>query len=266
LSALRRDLRDLLLGPDAKLIVLLRETADGGECTLERISVSQQHAVDWNAVRGRRAIENVLCREAREFAACVPGMSVSRDMQLQLNAAGDFAEGGPHGDNGLSGKKLVCDFYGPRVPIGGGAMSGKDLWKADRAGPLIARELAVQGVQRLGLRECTVTLVICPGDRAFRVASVTGPGGVALPGLPFNPVQRIQVLAPPGLPFFSLSDACQCHIGHCHGGNARAGQPDCRLLKGLQGQHDAGGQPTTYDPTGPAAAGRTPGGLKARAE
>jgi len=181
LSALRRDLRDLLLGPDAKLIVLLRETADGGECTLERISVSQQHAVDWNAVRGRRAIENVLCREAREFAACVPGMSVSRDMQLQLNAAGDFAEGGPHGDNGLSGKKLVCDFYGPRVPIGGGAMSGKDLWKADRAGPLIARELAVQGVQRLGLRECTVTLVICPGDRAFRVASVTGPGGVALP-------------------------------------------------------------------------------------
>ncbi|MFM7808338.1 MAG: methionine adenosyltransferase domain-containing protein, partial [Planctomycetota bacterium] len=95
-----------------------------------------------------------------------------------LNDAGDFVEGGPHGDNGLSGKKLVCDFYGPRVPIGGGAMSGKDLWKADRAGPLIARELAIAGVQRLGLRECTTTLVICPGDRAFRVASVTGPGGV----------------------------------------------------------------------------------------
>jgi len=181
LCRMRKTHANLLLGPDAKLIVLLRETDGGESCVLEHVSVSQQHAVDWNAVRGRRAIENVLCREAREFAACVPGMSVSRDLQLQLNSAGDFAEGGPHGDNGLSGKKLVCDFYGPRVPIGGGAMSGKDLWKADRAGPLIARELAVQGVQRLGLRECTVTLVICPGDRAFRVASVTGPGGVALP-------------------------------------------------------------------------------------
>jgi S-adenosylmethionine synthetase len=114
------------------------------------------------------------------FAACVPYLSVHPYPQLQLNDAGNFVEGGPHGDNGLSGKKLVCDFYGPRVPIGGGAMSGKDLWKADRAGPLIARELAVRGVQRLGLRECTVTLVICPGDRAFRVASVAGPGGVML--------------------------------------------------------------------------------------
>jgi hypothetical protein len=60
-------------------------------------------------------------------------------------------------------------------------MSGKDLWKADRAGPLIARNLAIAGVQRLGLAECTVTLGICPGDRAFRVASVVGPHGVAVP-------------------------------------------------------------------------------------
>ena len=177
LSKLRRDLPDLLLGPDAKLIVLVRESAGGDRWVLERVSVSQQHAADWSAVRGRRAIETAMRDEARVFAARVPGMSVSEELQLQLNDAGDFVEGGPHGDNGLSGKKLVCDFYGPRVPIGGGAMSGKDLWKADRAGPLIARELAVRGVQRLGLRECTVTLVICPGDRAFRVASIVGPAG-----------------------------------------------------------------------------------------
>jgi len=181
LCRMRKTHANLLLGPDAKLIVLLRETADGGECTLERISVSQQHAAEWNVVRARGAIEFALRLEAKAFAARVPGMRVSPDLQLQLNDAGDFVEGGPHGDNGLSGKKLVCDFYGPRVPIGGGAMSGKDLWKADRAGPLIARELAIAGVQRLGLRECTTTLAICPGDRAFRVASVTGPGGVPVP-------------------------------------------------------------------------------------
>ena len=180
LSKLRHDLPDLLLGPDAKLIVLVRESEARDRWVLERVSVSQQHAADWNAVRSRRAIENALRDEARVFAACVPGLSLSPDLLLQLNDAGNFVEGGPHGDNGLSGKKLVCDFYGPRVPIGGGAMSGKDLWKADRAGPLIARELAVRGVQRLGLRECTVTLVICPGDRAFRVATVVGPGGVVV--------------------------------------------------------------------------------------
>jgi len=171
----------LQLGPDAKLIVLVRESAAGAQWSLERISVSQQHAATWNAVRGRRAIDSAMREEATLFASCVPGMRVSADLVLQLNDAGDFVEGGPHGDNGLSGKKLVCDFYGPRVPIGGGAMSGKDLWKADRAGPLIARDVAVQGVQRLGLRECTVTLAICPGDRAFRVASVIGASGRAIP-------------------------------------------------------------------------------------
>ena len=178
LSKLRHDLPDLLLGPDAKLIVLVRESEAGDRWVLERVSVSQQHAADWNAVRSRRAIENALYREARAFAAFVPGLRVPHDLQLQLNDAGNFVEGGPHGDNGLSGKKLVCDFYGPRVPIGGGAMSGKDLWKADRAGPLIARDLAVTAVRRLGLTECTATLVICPGDRSFRVASLTGPRGV----------------------------------------------------------------------------------------
>ena len=181
LSKLRSEEPELLLGPDAKLIVLVREDESGERCVLERVSVSQQHSAEWAAVRGRRAIEGALRAEAASFAACVSCLSVSPDLHIQLNDAGDFVEGGPHGDNGLSGKKLVCDFYGPRVPIGGGAMSGKDLWKADRAGPLIARELAMRGVQRLGLRECTVTLVICPGDRAFRIALVAGPGGVALP-------------------------------------------------------------------------------------
>ena len=52
-----------------------------------------------------------------------------------MNGAGNFEVGGPEGDNGLSGKKLAVDAYGPRVPIGGGALSGKDFFKADRAVP-----------------------------------------------------------------------------------------------------------------------------------
>ncbi|NBX25775.1 MAG: hypothetical protein EBQ99_06965 [Planctomycetes bacterium] len=205
LSELRRQQKKLGLGPDAKLIVLLHESGCGTRWKLDRISVSQQHAADWNAVRGRRLIDCRLREAAREFAVRVPGLEIPEAFPLQLNDAGDFVEGGPHGDNGLSGKKLVCDFYGPRVPIGGGAMSGKDLWKADRAGPLIARDLAIAGVQRLGLAECTVTLVICPGDRAFRVASVTGMGGAAVTA---ETVQRLEALVD-----LSLASRGDCEIG-----------------------------------------------------
>jgi S-adenosylmethionine synthetase len=62
--------------------------------------------------------------------------------KLILNGAGEFANGGPQGDNGLSGKKLVVDYYGPGVPIGGGALSGKDPYKVDKCGALRARQLA----------------------------------------------------------------------------------------------------------------------------
>ena len=62
--------------------------------------------------------------------------------KLILNGQGEFAIGGPEGDNGLSGKKLVIDHYGPGVPIGGGAFSGKDPHKVDKCGALRARQLA----------------------------------------------------------------------------------------------------------------------------
>ena len=54
--------------------------------------------------------------------------------EIHVNGAGAFEVGGPERDNRLSGKTLVMDAYGPRVPIGGGAWSGKDFFKADRAG------------------------------------------------------------------------------------------------------------------------------------
>jgi S-adenosylmethionine synthetase len=62
--------------------------------------------------------------------------------KLILNGAGEFAIGGPEGDNGLSGKKLVIDHYGPGVLIGGGALSGKDPHKVDKCGTLRARQFA----------------------------------------------------------------------------------------------------------------------------
>ena len=89
-----------------------------------------------------------------------------------MNGAGNFEVGGPEGDNGLSGKKLVVDAYGPRVPIGGGALSGKDFFKADRAGAVLARRLSKAVVMSGAAPECTATITIAPGERAFRIVSL----------------------------------------------------------------------------------------------
>ena len=69
----------------------------------------------------------------------------------------------PNGDNGLSGKKLVCDAYGPNIPIGGGAWSGKDLHKVDRLGGLLARKLAKRIVIGGSAGEALVFLEYHPG-------------------------------------------------------------------------------------------------------
>lgn len=80
--------------------------------------------------------------------------------------------GGPEGDNGQSGKKLVADAYGPRVPIGGGALCGKDYPKADRALAVLARRVAKLVVMTGVARECTATLAIFPGQRTARIAGL----------------------------------------------------------------------------------------------
>jgi S-adenosylmethionine synthetase len=176
LDALRRHERGLALGPDGKVLVLVRERLDHPDApprwTLEQVTVSIQHAADWDPIAAHRAVADCMRTEAARMAATVPGLTVSPDLDLRINPVGDFVEGGPYGDNGLSGKKLVMDAYGPRVPIGGGATAGKDRWKVDRYGPRLARRLAVDAVLRHGYRECTVTMAISPGDREFRVLSV----------------------------------------------------------------------------------------------
>jgi S-adenosylmethionine synthetase len=85
--------------------------------------------------------------------------------KLILDGAREFAIGGPEGDNGLSGKKLVIDHYGPGVPIGGGALCGKDPHKVDKCGALRARQLAKRLVRK-GVDEARVILGWAPGGDA----------------------------------------------------------------------------------------------------
>ena len=83
------------------------------------------------------------------------------DIELLINPNGVLLNGGSDGDNGQTGRKLVVDYYGPRVPIGGGALSGKDLSHIDRAGAYAARHAALQAVQT-GARACRVTVAYAP--------------------------------------------------------------------------------------------------------
>jgi S-adenosylmethionine synthetase len=178
LEALRTARPDLRLGPDGKLALLL----DTGSNALAGFTASLQQSVGGDEIELNRAVRQCVAEELESCAAAVPGLQPRLPESFHVNGAGNFEVGGPEGDNGLSGKKLVVDAYGPRVPIGGGALSGKDFFKADRAGAVLARRLAKAVVMSGAAPECTATLAIAPGDREFRIVSLVGSSAALDPG------------------------------------------------------------------------------------
>lgn len=147
-------------GPDGKLVVRLRESTD--TWVLEHVLVTVQHLDESSIfdVSGQVAAELHDCYQAlqradRRWAARW------EDVELLVNPNGPLVNGGSDGDNGQTGRKLAVDFYGPRVPIGGGALSGKDLSHIDRAAAYSLRKAAVDAV-RGGAGECLVTGVWAP--------------------------------------------------------------------------------------------------------
>jgi S-adenosylmethionine synthetase len=134
--------------------------ARAGAFRPELVSVSLNHHEQSDWLLLRRVVE-----EAVETACA--GMALP---EIEMNGAGMFVAGGPNGDNGLSGKKLVVDAYGPGVPIGGGAWSGKDFFKVDRLGGMAARRVALESLVASDADEALVTLTYLPGgDRPARV-------------------------------------------------------------------------------------------------
>jgi len=175
LARRRVEAPDLRLGPDGKVLVLCQES--GGAARLAGVSVSLQHANSAGEVELHRTVLAVVRDVLAEAARAIPGFDPSVPDAVTVNGAGNFAVGGPSGDNGLSGKKLVADAYGPRVPLGGGALSGKDFYKADRAGAIIARRLAKAVVLTGVAPECTATVAFVPGAREARIVSLRGEDG-----------------------------------------------------------------------------------------
>jgi S-adenosylmethionine synthetase len=99
------------------------------------------------------------------------------DIRVVINGTGAFAIGGPTGDAGVVGRKIVVDAYGPRVPVGGGAYSGKDPTKVDRSAAYMARHIAKNIVHSEGVKECTVTLAYAIGQvQPEMITAVTDTG------------------------------------------------------------------------------------------
>lgn len=153
-------------GPDFKILVQIKREDD--KYLWERLTLSVQHNLGsvFNEIY-ENAKDEIDFRLKTLFGNTeLDSLSKIDDDKFYLNGAGDFIQGGPEGDNGLSGKKLCIDFYGPSIPIGGGAIFGKDPHKVDVCGALRARELAVNLVKKYGFYSVFTTLAWSPGEKA----------------------------------------------------------------------------------------------------
>ena len=180
-EAWRRTVSDKF-GPDFKVLVHLAD--NDGCCQWRRLTLSIQHRAGVFAAEQHELVLPVVRNALAELEA--RGLAGVSSLPLEdfiLNGMGDFIVGGPEGDNGLSGKKLAVDFYGPEVPIGGGAICGKDPHKVDVAGAFRARELALKLLKERGGSAVTVRLGWTPGDAApaFREAESIDSLGLARP-------------------------------------------------------------------------------------
>ncbi|MEO5691366.1 MAG: methionine adenosyltransferase domain-containing protein [Candidatus Saccharimonadales bacterium] len=98
---------------------------------------------------------------------------VEDDVSLHINPAGDWDIGGFDADAGLTGRKLVVDNYGPRIPIGGGAFSGKDPSKVDRSAAYMARKIAIDYLKKYKAQEVYVYLAYAIGyDQPLQATAV----------------------------------------------------------------------------------------------
>lgn len=116
--------------------------------------------------------------------------------ELHINPAGDWRLGGFDADAGLTGRKLIVDNYGPRIPIGGGAYSGKDPSKVDRSAAYMARKIAVDYVRRFQADEVLVRLAYAIGyDRPVEVTAMVDGEKKSIEGYDLSPNGIIRHLA-----------------------------------------------------------------------
>ncbi|MBN9074469.1 MAG: methionine adenosyltransferase [Rhizobiales bacterium] len=144
------------LGPDAKSQVTVRYV-NGKAAEVTQIVLSTQHLDEsWDSRKVRKVVEPYI----REALGDLP---IAKDANWYINPTGKFVIGGPDGDSGLTGRKIIVDTYGGAAPHGGGAFSGKDTTKVDRSAAYAARYLAKNVVAAKLAERCTIQLAYAIG-------------------------------------------------------------------------------------------------------
>ncbi|GAB3638860.1 methionine adenosyltransferase [Hymenobacter arcticus] len=148
LSAIRKEGREMTyLRPDAKSQVTIRYSDDHRPEAIDTIVISTQHD-DFDAseevmlARIKQDIIDILIPRVKAKLSAEVQALFTADVKHHINPTGKFVIGGPHGDSGLTGRKIIVDTYGGKGAHGGGAFSGKDSSKVDRSAAYATRHIA----------------------------------------------------------------------------------------------------------------------------
>ena len=145
------------LRPDAKSQVTVEYDNIGKPIRVDTVVISTQHEPDVTQKKIKEDVIELIVRNV------LPSEMLDSKTRYYVNPTGRFEVGGPHGDSGLTGRKIVVDTYGGRAPHGGGAFSGKDPTKVDRSAAYAARHLAKNIVAAGLATECQIQVAYAIG-------------------------------------------------------------------------------------------------------
>mgnify|MGYP001035147798 CR=1 FL=1 len=193
LAAARKSGAEPSLRPDAKSQISMRY-ANGKPVEATTIVLSTQHADASQSSADIRAIVEPYIREV------LPEGFITEKTQWWVNPTGTFVIGGPDGDAGLTGRKIIVDTYGGAAPHGGGAFSGKDPTKVDRSAAYAARYLA-KNVVAAGMAErCTIQLSYAIGvSKPLSIYADTHGTGEVDPAAIERAIAQVMDLSPRGI-------------------------------------------------------------------
>ncbi len=140
------------LRPDSKSQVTIEYSPDNKIVRVDTLVISTQHDPEVEQSQIKQDCIKYVINEV------IPKNLIDEKTKIYINPTGRFVIGGPHGDTGLTGRKIIVDTYGGKAPHGGGAFSGKDSTKVDRSAAYMARYLAKNVVAADLADECTIQL------------------------------------------------------------------------------------------------------------
>ncbi len=157
LTRVRKEGKVSYLRPDGKTQVTIEYNEDGTPKRVDAVVVSTQHGPEVELDQIRKDMIELVIKPI------IPGELMDEETKIYVNPTGRFVIGGPQGDSGLTGRKIIVDTYGGSAPHGGGAFSGKDPTKVDRSAAYAARWVAKNVVAAGLASRCQVQLAYAIG-------------------------------------------------------------------------------------------------------